>query len=342
MTQTWYPLTGALKRRGRPDGGSRDSLVPGTYKPNATNTGLLNDPARPMTVIDGNVIMTTNGQKLVDTIVNGFVEMRGVDQLVENCHIRGPVGQTVPPGGSKGLIHCSSAGTLRATIKDTLIECQTPQYGWDAIQGHDYTALRVRTRRTTDGFGVFNATAPDTPVNVTILSCWVENMTKFYPDGGAHVDGTHNDCIQLQGGVGGIVIRGNLLQGVIDQNTGNTGGLNVDGTGTPLSPACHQTNSCIQLNRNVGELSGMVCEDNWMYGGQIAVNGTAISTAVTLGSFQRNKFDHDQYFDVAQQGTNTTQTIRIHPTPTCTIPASGANANVYEDTSAPVLVRRAT
>lgn len=295
----------------------------GTYKPTLADVGWLDDPSITMTTINANVNMTTSGQVLENSIVNGFVDMRSSNQIVRNCIVRGPASN--PSFLTRALISTAFSGTSNALIEDTTCNMQTPQSDCDGITGHDYTARRVHTKRTTDGFGVFNTSSPGSAVNVNIFGCYVEDMARFFPDA-THDDGTHNDCIQIQGG-SAIVIRGNYLNGYLSQDAGNTDGLNRQ------EPPFDTINSCIQFNNNVGNTSNVLIEDNWLYGAEIGMNGGSLTAAVNLGTIRDNNFGHDQ--TLTTPGTNTTYTININDTPTVSF-----SGNVYEDNGVAVQVRR--
>jgi hypothetical protein len=317
----------------------------GAYKPVADGTvaataGWLNDPSITMTTINANVSLNSASALLENSIVNGLVSVTAANVIIRNCIIRGPASQ--PVAADSALITATSANVSNLLIEDTTVEFVNAQQEYDGIRGHDFTASRVHVRWCTDGFGVFHPTNGAAAGNVSILGCVVEELAKFYPDL-SHVDGTHNDCIQIQQGNGNIVIRGNVLSAALGTAEGNTvpAGTNVLTGGGQYSPVCTQGTAVLLVNEANGITGaitqGITFEDNWCYGGQIAVNITDsnIEAGRNIGTFQRNQFDHAQYLDVAQQGTNTTQTIRINNSLTATI----AN-NTYEDNGVAVQVRR--
>ena len=323
----------------------RNQLVPGTYKPVANGLysatcGALNDPRIVMSTVNGGVSITQAGTVLEHQIINGRVNVNAANVTIRNCIIQGA---TTNPGGSTGnaYIYANNAATTNLLVQDCTIIPTFSNYGWDGIHGHDYVAKRVHVKFTDDCFGIFNTTSPTAPANVQILGCVAEKMVKFYPDGGQHSDGTHNDCVQIQGGNGGILIRGNVLSAILATERGNTSpiGSNVQAGGSQYSPTNRQGNATIQVNNNLsgGVTSGIVLDKNWLYGGNISVNvtDTKVTAGTNIGTFTDNKFDHNQYLDVGQQGSNTTQTLRINGNLTATI-----SGNIYEDNSVAVTVRR--
>jgi hypothetical protein len=310
----------------------REALVVGAYKPDATNTGLLNDPTRPLTVWNGDYTANVAGAAIKDLEIRGRLIVTAANVTVDNCWVRGPA---TWPDADSGLVLCSNP-TLNLTVRDCLLQPQTPDERIDGIRYNGYTAIRCRILQVVDGLGMFNTSGG--AVNANAYGCWIGPLTKFYPDT-AHTDGTHNDGVQLQGG-SNMVIRGCRIEGLIDQNTGNTGGFNTVAGGGSKSPLCRQTNAVIQLNANTGPLANVTIESNWLYGGILGINGldTDLAASGGLTGFvcRRNKFGRDQYNNTY----STLGRIGIKAGPTITCPTSGADANVYEDNGSPVELAR--
>lgn len=306
----------------------RQSLTIGTYKPDASTCGLLNDPARPLTVFSGDYTASTAGASIKDLQINGRLIINADNVTVDNCWVRGP--QTAWSGSDTGCVLVTSP-TRNAVLRDCLIDPAVPAPRLDGIRYCGYTAIRCRIRNTTDGFGVFNTSGG--AMNVSILGSWVENMAKFYPDEGVHTNGTHNDAIQLQGG-STATITGNRLESVLSTTAGNTSGLDVTSSGTAKSPPCTVGNSVIQLNSNTGPLTDVTIDSNYMYGGIMGINGlnTSFNTPSNLTGLvvTNNRFDHNQYQALSIDGR-----IGIQAPASVTL-----NNNTYEDTGAPVEVKR--
>ena len=129
-----------------------------------------------------------------------------------------------PQAGTTGDVRRWFPNAEPAAPRHNIREVTFQRAGWDGVFGHDFSAKRCHVRYTTDGFGVFNTASPTGPLNTQILGCIVENLVRFSPDL-SHTDGTHNDCVQVQGG-SGLIVRGNLLSSYLDPDRGNTGGLN--------------------------------------------------------------------------------------------------------------------
>jgi hypothetical protein len=261
--------------------------------------------------------------------------MRGADQRVSNVKVVGPSGAT---GNGGPLIKTDYPGTVRAVIED--VSGYGPAtYGWDFVSGHDYTLRRWYAEHITDAYGIFNTSSPTAPANVEIYGGMATKFAKYYPDGGAHADGTHNDGGQIQQGAGGMRIYSNIFDGYFDPNWGNTGGLGVDNTGAPISPEMRTINAILQINMNV---SGGVTRDiyfayNYCYGSNFGVNASQSTlNGQNLGTFGPNRWDHGGYYPAGHSPT-ATNTYTINITSRVTADTAG---NVYEDTGGPVTVRR--
>lgn len=90
--------------------------------------------------------------------------------------------------------------TPRMVIRDVTID---PKPGnWyelvDGIAGHGFKAERVHIKHVIDGVGPV-APVNGTNANAHMIECLIEELLYTREDG-IHTDGSHNDCIQCQGG----------------------------------------------------------------------------------------------------------------------------------------------
>lgn len=263
----------------------RQALTIGTYEPSAATAGLL--PDRPLTVVTGN-ITATDGQVIKDLEIRGRVLVTDAsDVLIDNCWVRG----AASPGltSNRGLVHVSGSST-NLTVRDSLIEPQTPSQWWDAIRTFNFTAVRCRFRGCTDHLGVFCpiGSPAGTPTGVSVLGCWFDRLTRWATSA-EHADGTHNDCIEIQGGTG-TVIRGNRFDAYFDPDTGDSAGLNRQ------TPQRTTANACIQFANNISvPIAGTLVEKNWFRGGEYGLNASVNKFGGGTGNIVRdNFFDHGQ------------------------------------------------
>lgn len=271
-------------------GNPRGLLVPGTYKPSASTTGALqaslpalNDPTT-QTLIIGD-----NNTTLQNVTIYGDIHIQARNVTIKNCILKG--GNFIPSSNS-GVVNCNSNKCYDAVIEDCTIDPIKPSYYRDGIVGHEYTARRNRITRTNDGLGAFITTALGTDCNVTIESNYIYDLTYWYPEP-AHTDGTHNDCLQIQGGAG-IHVIGNYFRGTSVMGAGSQPNpekprllsespTNINGSGT-----------IIQKQTTTAPLVNVVVEKNWYNGGLAGVNMKPGSYTVRDNLFGRDWYDYNK------------------------------------------------
>lgn len=307
----------------------RESLTVGAYKPDDTNTGLL--PGVSLSVHEGDYVASP-GEHIQNLEIRGRLRVLEPDVTIDNCWVRGA--DTDAYSSDVGLIEMSGT-SANTVVRDCLIEPRFPSEFTYGIRRWRYTAKRLRIKHVVDGIGAFPNSAGN-PANVFIYGCWVSDLTRFNPSEDQS-DGSHCDCIQIEGGVGtnNIIVRGNRLECYLSSTYGNTSGMNRQ------SPTAYNTGTAaIMLNSNVGDTSGLLIENNWLSGGEIGINGGGITEAVAIGTIRRNKFNHGQTLSglhISNPGN--TWAASMNPIPTFTVP-TGDDANVYEDNNQAINFRR--
>lgn len=343
---------------------SRENLVPGTYFPDASTTGLMpgytydaagiyqNGVLIPGSVLNGDQVYTGTDTLLENKLVNGRVILRGVRNRVKNCVIRGTTAG--PPNGAglgQALVQCDNL-VQDAIIEDCKLIPNKPHYNWTGLYSHDFTALRCDISRVVDCGGMFRA---NLDTKAAFIGCYMHDLTLFNPDPNhASTDNrTHNDVIQIQGGYGGTILGNTLVGWLTNWPTGEGFvAATSDVTTNPpnvWAPPHRFSNSgncvstaCIQVTPNVGTpkaVRDFVIRKNLIIGGATGINfanpsGSAVGSQGSCGVISDNFFDHWQ----GEQGSATSETgftIRIGQawsTPEI------AN-NVYQDTLRPVTVR---
>jgi hypothetical protein len=338
--------------------GDRSTLVPGTYKPGPSTTGVL--PGVTRTVASGSVTISTDNTIYENVTLNGRLSIKAKNVIVRNCLI---TGGTLTPAA--GLVNCANAAVSNFLMEDCTLVLSNPHYTWNGIVGHDFTMRRCDVSGTTDLVNVYNTnvTGP-VPTGVVIEANWLHEMLWWSaPSAGiVHPSDTetHNDVIQHYGG-SGTIVRGNLIDAAFKRQAGHwfvtnplvepyvTVPLNSlpgggpyqsipdRGTGTEATGRYNfDDDSCMLLNNTYGASYGFVFEDNWCYGGNYAINGGGNpypGSGVNLGSFKRNKFDRKQ----GTQGY--TLAFLGNWAGHVDAPTTGADANVYEDDGSPITVR---
>jgi hypothetical protein len=267
----------------------RDTLVMGSYEPDENTTGV---PAgTSLTNLTGNQIITTPGTTLFRRNITGYVDVRAADVTIKECRIWGDPSNST----NHGLITARHADCINLVIEDNTIDPGSSGTFWmTGIIGHDFTSRRNRIKNVVDPIGIYNDQAPGSNSNVLVEADFLGPCAWFTtPPDTNQVDGSHNDVIQIQGGVG-TEIRYSKLWGKQSTEVGN------GASGGRQGATQTQSLSCIQFNDNVGDPYDVYVHDNWLYGGEISVNGSDSSMTAPVGevvaTFYRNRFDRSQWF----------------------------------------------
>jgi hypothetical protein len=146
-------------------------------------------------------------------------------------------------------------------------------------------------------------------------------MALFAPDPNHSDRRTHNDIIQIEGGSGTKII-GCRLEGYNARSWPRMNPRTSDPTlrSANIWAAPHPysasgrcvTTSCIQITPNVGGVTGLVIDGNWLYGGAVGINAAngsrhAGTNGGHLGTIVNNRFDRTQ--GLQGGGGNNTWTV---------------------------------
>jgi hypothetical protein len=264
-----------------------------TEKPNGSNvgTGVIRPPPRKLaTSADGtwNDGVLTITKDLRNRIVNGTVKI-GKDGLeVENNVIRGDPEH--PPTSSRYLVD-TGGGYVGTRVRWNDLSPTFPTPHFNAVGPRNVVAEFNDVSHVTDGFvpaprdGVLD-------VNMVIRGNYVHDFAFYAPDPGhdptplmtvageqitgpwAGLPWNHADAVQVEvDGTTGVEVYGNTFVA-----TWADDGASI----LPLPNAILEL-SCFMLNAG----DDLVIEDNWLDGGEYAVNNA--DPAVT-GTFARNRF----------------------------------------------------
>lgn len=231
----------------------RESLVPGTYVPDASNSGTYDDPAYPggaparvsvasHTPVAGGVYENLIIQSTVTPPVGtGFATYRNVE-------FQGPA-------GSGHLVKAYDTSRIRLDCYDCTFRPRVPDSSRTGIIGKNFRLYRPDMSHVVDGVRVQNTSDPNGPALVEIYAPYIHDLF-WQADAN---DGTHSDCIQIESGSGGKIIGGNI-QGFIAAQYGP----NFYGT--------LHANAGMMVKSDVGLISGWEIRLNKLDGGAITVN----------------------------------------------------------------------
>lgn len=188
------------------------------------------------------------------------------------------VGSNVDGTSQSACLDLRSARTGIVTMNDCSFIPRKESDWRDCVVGHKYEAYRCYAKGGVDGFGIFVEPAKYSPAvysaDVVIKGCMVEDLAYRYPDRAtpSHTDGTHNDCIQHQGG-NNVTIQGNNLKGsshaMVGSGTNPSKPWLLSGTDKWINGAC----LIIQEQTTTGPVAtGNLIDSNWFWGGLSHMN----------------------------------------------------------------------
>jgi len=244
----------------------RGSLVPGTYKPDASTTGTLPGVTRTAYTVPSQGLWTvsTPGTVIENLDVYGRIKPAASGIVIRNCRIFGS-----PPKASPAVNeHYPLIDMSSTAANDTLIEdCDlTPSPANESVMAYGiknggFTARRCNISRVVDG--IQTSRWP-----VVMEACYIHDLTWFAVDPTRTAgDATHNDGMQLQGG-----------------STTLVNGCNVDVTVTPWTD---RSLTAVVITNDYALHQWVEIRRSWFAGGSIPLNllgGSGVSAPT-------NRFD---------------------------------------------------
>lgn len=224
-------------------------------KPDASNTGV---PAgTSLTVVNGDLNITTAGQVVEGRDVRGFVNISASNMTFRNSIVRGGS----PGSGFRGIINVNSGTGVK--IENVEINPTTPSVYWDGIKGSGFTATAVNISRVVDGMKVSS--------NSVIEKSYIHDLSYFANDPSQGGGETHGDGIQILDGSNITVRTSNI-------NPGSGG------------------NAAIQVTQDWGPVSNLLIDGNWMDGGGCTLNIAWKGGGNMTVTANNNRFGHNSGF----------------------------------------------
>ncbi|PFG15656.1 putative xylan-binding protein with Ca-dependent carbohydrate-binding module [Propionicimonas paludicola] len=274
----------------------RASLVPGSYFPDATNTGLID--ARVLQSVEGNVTYSDQGSQ-VKVIENkrfrGYVYLTGKNYLFRNCLFEGPAN---PQYAAVIARYATSSGNV---FEDSTFKPRGINYYNGTINGRGFTLKRVELTGAVDGA---NPSVADggTRVDVTITGSWIHDLLRWSPDPTHSDNQSHSDGIQWMGGLG-LTLIGNRIEGLLDTSVSSWGPATYDASGKmtgghPFYPnPVNGETLMVNAYQNKIQPGELTMRKNWIRGGAVGLNmlGATSAWAKSDGSaIEENWFLNDQ------------------------------------------------
>lgn len=302
---------------------SRDRLVPGTYTPDASNTGLVN-PAL-LTNYTGTSFLAASGAVYENLRFNVLLNVAAANVIFRNCLFRGAANPTT----DNACVYLTNAAGKNVLFEDCEVDPQTPNLYNTGIYGGEFTARRVKLHNLTDYFGLNRP-------NVRLEGCWGYDFSYFSPSANQPGDNqTHNDAIQFHPGVSGVVLKGNRWTGKYGSAGTHQPSHRV---GPTPSGAANPAAALFMFGNNLGAnaVVGLDSQDDIFEGGFQPVNGGG-PAGLNIGKIWRGRFDGDSFGGPDMTGAS--RTIDVSPDTIVDVGEGTANQNVYAN-GTPVLVRR--
>ena len=179
----------------------RENLVYGTYRPDATTTGILSDRSG-LTVINGNYTTVQASELIENKWIKGKVTIKHPGVRIKNCLITGDTAG--PSSPSYSAITAYDRQTSPCVVTDCTIEASvTTVYSGNGVHGKDMELYRCNISGWVDGIGQFDR-------NCVAKGNWIHDLPR-YAWSPNHGDGSHNDGIQVHGG-STFTIVGNSIE----------------------------------------------------------------------------------------------------------------------------------
>ena len=189
--EQWSYKDGVFQVSGRTSFEPRSALVPGDYMPGPGTTGILTEKGS-LTVHDGNLTTTVPGQVIENLWIKGKLTRKHAGVVVRNCYIDGSTASESQTSYASVTAYDATGGEPMR-MYDCTIRGDVP-FVWsgNGFQGADAELHRCDVAGGTDGLNFQNG-------NVKAISTWVHDLA-WYAEDFTHVDGTHNDGLQIHGG----------------------------------------------------------------------------------------------------------------------------------------------
>jgi PKD repeat protein len=323
--------------------GDRANLVPGTYKPSSSTTGLLPGWSKSQLT----KFTSTSGANSAGaywtpasntTYTNTWFNVRVLigaakNVVFKNCWFDGGTDIRGYQYGT-GVIDCNSGQTAytanTVVVQDSVLESLIPNNATDGIVGHGYTVRRCDIRGTVDGCGAYHVGGG--PIGVLIEACYIHDLAVLSPSPGHSNDVTHNDGVQMQGG-SGVTIRGNT----ISVNASPTASK-LTTKPNPYPPSV--PGQAISATPNTAKVTDVLIESNWLdYGWSTVTLIAGSQGGSNIGVIRNNKFGRNQpTIGGRKRPLVLTPASTVSGFPSTTGPDT--QGNVYEDNGQPITIYR--
>lgn len=310
--QLYSSLPPEWRAAGRPSLAAQVDLFALEFtKPVDGNTGCR-IPRELLTVWNGDMIVTTPGAVISGYLVLGRILVRAANVLTVDCIVEA---QTVLTSTQNCIDTTHSAARFLRAEFCTVGSAAAPNIYINGIGPKSFTAYRCKIYDVVDGGSISDSTGNND--DVVFEGCLIDRLFYITPDVTHSDNRTHNDGVQSQGGPTNLRLQGCTIRG-FDSPASTNGG-----SPAPLSGRAF---SCVMLNTTPARFkSNVQILGCWLDGGSYSING--IGTDGGTIQIKRNKFGRNQQYKPMAINISLSTVWDI---------GTGADANVYEDTRAPL------
>ncbi|NEM89976.1 PT domain-containing protein [Galbitalea soli] len=252
-----------------------------TTTPGPTTTGV---PAgTPLTIVTGNIKVTTPGQIIDGLDVRGRIIIAAPNVTIRNTIVRG-----APTTEMSGGLISNLSGYYGLKIIDTELAAQAYPTYTNGIMGYNFSAERVNIHSVVDAVDI-------TGDNVAITHSWMHGNLHYAQDPTRNYTPTHDDTVQIQRGTN-LWLVGNVMQDaynaalMVTQDTGPVSNLTLVGNSID-----NGTCSVNIAEKSYGPLSGVSLRDNQFGSHQAKASCAVIVPNTTILTLSNNTWSDTGY-----------------------------------------------
>jgi hypothetical protein len=282
--------------RGLPTGGTivvdPDTFQLGVTRPDAGNTGA--DPAVTQTVVTGVTTISSAGATVTAMDFRNYVYVRAANVTFRNCTFRGaPSGSFV----TYGLVDCRDPSAQNTLIdRCTFAATATNMYWCNGVSvrnGATVTVNRCDISAVADGLNVSNSAL--TATGNYVHGLYFFNNSADHSTDAQHPYWEHNDGVQIQGGAGPVLIRGNNFSTYAQLGTDD--GVHGLPAVDPATGSWNRRYGCgVTASPDAGQITGVTITENWFEAGTANFqSSSAAEVGAAFGTIGGNRFGMDQY-----------------------------------------------
>lgn len=276
----WYDdVDSSFKAPGRSALPLGRGAIPGTYFPDATNTGLLTTTGLTNVTTTTTYNSANDGQTVTDKHFSAYVNVSGVKNLTfKNCWFEPPASGR----SGRGTVMGRNARNENVVFEDCLF---TNSYKDPLVQngymGRGAVLRRCDISGAVDGIGAAPEGANDR-TDLVLEACWIHDLLYITPFSGQSDNQTHTDGLQWHGGPG-LTINGCRIEAfsndISDWNVPPTPSATSREYGNSFYPR-RNTTSIVMVNSSASfaPSGDLHITNNWLDGGAVGINMVGVPT----------------------------------------------------------------